>query len=163
MTASDKKGSKQSISLKVWQWLFYLGGIALLLAMAVDTIAVLGRRIGIPLPGSIELVQAAILVASSAAILSATLADKHAKVRLVVDRLKGRPLAIVKRIHAVFSVLFFSALAAGSIWIFLDLWGGFEESEVLHIPFVPLRIVCIVAVLGVNFDFLRRIGKGQSS
>jgi len=149
--------------MKVWKWLFYLGGIALLLAMAVDTLAVLGRHIGIPFPGSIELVQAAILVASSAAILSATLANKHARVHLLMDRMKGRPLAVLKRIQTVFSVLFFCALAAGSIWIFADLWGGFEESEVLHIPFAPLRIVSIVSVLGVAFGFLRRFREGPSS
>jgi TRAP-type C4-dicarboxylate transport system permease small subunit len=163
MIESDKNGPKKAFLLKVWKWLSYLGGIALLFAMAVEVVAVAGRHIGIPLPGSIELVQAAILVASSAAMLSATLADKHARVHLVMDRLKGRPLAALKRIQALSSILFFCALAAGSIWIFLDLWGGYEESEVLHIPFAPLRIVCIVSVLGVAFDFLRRLREGQST
>ena len=132
-------------------------------AMAVEAVAVLGRHIGLPLPGSIELMQAAILVASSAAMLSATRADKHARVRLVVDRLKGNPLVLLRRVQALFSALFFCALAAGSIWIFMDLRGGFEESEVLHIPLAPLRIVCIVSVLGVAFDFLRRFRGGHSS
>jgi TRAP-type C4-dicarboxylate transport system permease small subunit len=163
MNAFEKKESQKDISLKVWNWLFYLGGIALLFAMAVEALAVAGRHIGIPLPGSIELVQAAILVASSAAMLSATLADKHARVRLVADRLKGGPLVLLKRIQVVFSILFFCALAAGSIWIFLDLWGGFEESEVLRIPFAPLRIICIVSLLGVVFEFIRRFREGQSS
>jgi len=163
MIASKKNGSQKDFSAKVWKWLFYLGGIALLFAMAVEAVAVLGRHIGIPLPGSIELVQAAILVASSAAMLSATLADKHARVRLVMNRLQGRPLVVLGRIQALISVLFFCALAAGSIWILMDLWGGFEESEVLHIPFAPLRIICIVSVLGVAFDFLRRFRRGQSS
>jgi TRAP-type C4-dicarboxylate transport system permease small subunit len=163
IVASEKNEPKKDFSIRVWTWLFYLGGIALLFAMAVEALAVLGRHIGKPLPGSIELVQAAILVASSAAILSATLAEKHARVRLVGDRLKGGPLVILKRVQALFSILFFCALAAGSIWIFMDLWGGFEESEVLHIPFAPLRIVCIVSVLGVVFDFLRRLREGQSS
>jgi TRAP-type C4-dicarboxylate transport system permease small subunit len=163
MIESDKNGLKKTFLLKVWKWLFYLGGIALLFAMAVEAMAVLGRHIGIPLPGSIELVQAAILVAASAAMVSATLADKHARVRVVVDRLNCGPLVILKRVQAVVSALFFFSLAAGSIWIFMDLWGGYEESEVLHIPYAPLRIVCIVAVLGVAFDFLRRIREGQSS
>jgi len=156
----ENNGPSKAFSLKVWKWLFYLGGIALLFAMAVDAVAVLGRRIGIPLPGSIELVQAAILVASSAAILSATLAGRHARVRLVMDRLNRGPLLVLKRIQVVFSILFFGALAAGSIWIFMDLWRGFEESEVLHIPFAPLRIVCIVSVLGMAFECLRRFREG---
>jgi len=163
MIASKKNGPKRSISRLFGKLLFYLGSISLLFAMAVEALAVLGRHIGMPLPGSIELVQAAILVAASAAILSATLADKHARVRLVVNRLKGGPLVMLKRVQAVFSVLFFCALAAGSIWIFMDLWGGYEESEVLHIPFAPLRIVCIVSVLGVAFEFIRRSREGKSS
>ena len=163
MTEPDENRPKQAVSSRVWKWLFFLGGIALLFAMAVDTLAVLGRHIGIPLPGSIELVQAAILVASSAAVLSATQANKHARVRLVVNRMHGRPLVMLERIQALFSILFFCALAVGSIWIFIDLWGGFEESEVLHIPFAPLRIVCIVSVLGIIFDFLKRLKKGNAS
>jgi len=163
MKESGRKGLKQSFLIKAWGWLFYPGGIALLFAMAVDTLAVAGRHMGIPLPGSIELVQAAILVASSAAILSATLADKHARVHLVMNRMKGGPLAALKRAQAVISISFFCALAAGSIWILIDLWSGFEESEVLHIPIAPLRIVCIVSVLGVAFEFLRRLREGKSS
>ena len=146
---------------KSWRFvekgLFFLGAAALLFAMCVDTIAVLGRHIGWPLWGSIEMVQAAILVASSSAILSATLARKHVRVRILMDRLKGPACIWLQRIQAVFCVLFFCALTAGSIWIFLDLRHGFEESEVLHIPYAPLRIVCIVSVLAVVLNFLRRL------
>lgn len=163
MASLERQDRAKAPSSRVWKWIFNLGAFSLLLAMAVDTLAVVGRHIGIPFPGSIELVQAAILVASSAAILSATLANKHARVRLVMDRMKGRPLAVLRCVQSVLSVLFFCALAAGSIWISVDLWSGFEESEVLHIPFAPLRIVSIVSVLGVAFGFLRRFREGPSS
>ena len=39
----------------------WLGGIALLAATAIDTLAVIGRHLGIPVTGSIELMQAAVL------------------------------------------------------------------------------------------------------
>lgn len=150
---------------KPWRWgekcLFYLGATALLFAMGVDTIAVLGRYIGLPLWGSIEMVQAAILVASSSAILSATLAKKHVRVRILMDRLEGLSSIWLHRIQAGFCALFFCALTASSIWIFLDLQGGFEESEVLYIPYVPLRIVCIVSVLAVALCFLRRLKESR--
>ena len=116
-----------------------------------------------PLSGSIELIQAAILVASSTAILSATLAKKHATVRILVDRLEGSFRIWLQRVQAVFCALFFGALTVGSIWIFLDLQGGFEESEVLHIPYAPLRIVCIISVLGVVLNFLRRFKESPPS
>lgn len=163
---SDREKTKEPAvehGSKAGKWLFFIGSLALLAAMAVDAIAVLGRHIGMPLWGSIELVQAAILIASSTAILSATLAKKHAKVRILVDRLKGRSLIRLQRIQAAFCVLFFCLLAAGSIWIFLDLRGGYEESELLHIPYAPLRIFCIVSMLGVIVNFLRRTGKTPPS
>ena len=148
--------SEKEPASKAGRWLFYLGAAALLFAMAVETIAVLGRHIGVPLWGSIELVQAGILVASSTAILSATLANKHARVRILTDRVTGSFRMWLERIQALFCALFFCALTVGSIWIFLDLRGGYEESELLHIPYTPLRIVCILSILGVVLNFLRR-------
>jgi TRAP-type C4-dicarboxylate transport system permease small subunit len=145
------------------KYLFYLGAAALLFAMGVDTIAVLGRHLGLPLWGSIEMVQAAILVASSSAILSATLARKHVRVRILMDRLKGRSGIWLQRIQDVFSALFFCLLTAGSVWIFLDLRNGYEESEILHIPYAPLRIICIISMLVVMLSFLRRIKEDKEN
>jgi TRAP-type C4-dicarboxylate transport system permease small subunit len=144
-------------------WLFYLGAAGLLLAMTVDAVAVVGRHVGWPLLGSIELVQAAILVASSAAMLSATLAGKHATVHMLMDRLSGTPRAVMHKIHALLCALFFLALACGGIWILSDLWHGQEESEVLHIPFMPLRVISIIAVLGVALTFVLRIRGRRAS
>jgi TRAP-type transport system small permease protein len=142
-------------------WLFYLGATALLFAMSADAIAVLGRHIGLPLLGSIELVQAAMLVASSAAIVSATLAEKHAVVHLLIDRLSPNLQARMQRIHAGLCAVFFTLLAAGSIWIAYDLWGSFEESEILKIPYAPLRIISIAAVVAVALIYLRRIARNR--
>jgi TRAP-type C4-dicarboxylate transport system permease small subunit len=155
-TSSEAVEHKKKLLRRGEGWLFYLGAGGLLFGMAVETIAVLGRHMGVPLSGSIELVQAAILMASSTAILSATLAQKHARVHILAERLKGSPRMWLHRIQAAFCALFFCALTVGSIWIFLDLRGGFEESEVLHIPYAPLRIVCILSVLGVVISFLWR-------
>jgi TRAP-type C4-dicarboxylate transport system permease small subunit len=143
-------------------WLFYLGAAALLFAMAIDAIAVLGRHIGIPLLGSIELVQAAILLASSAAIVSATMAEKHAVVHLLIDRLSPSARSRINRIHSGLCAIFFLALGAGSIWIALDLRGGYEQSELLQIPYAPLRIVSIASVLAVALVYLGRVAKGPS-
>jgi TRAP-type C4-dicarboxylate transport system permease small subunit len=139
--------------------LFYLGAAALLFAVAVDAIAVIGRHIGRPLLGSIELMQAAILIAASAAIVSATLADKHAVVHLLIDRLSPRTRALMERFHAALCGIFFVALAAGSIWIAHDLRGGHEESELLHIPYAPLRVISIVSVAAVALIYAARVAK----
>jgi TRAP-type C4-dicarboxylate transport system permease small subunit len=143
-------------------WLFYLGAAALLFAMAADAIAVLGRHIGMPLLGSIELVQAAMLVASSAAIVSATMAEKHAVVHLLIDRLSPTARATMYRIHSALCAIFFIALAIGSIWVAFDMRGSYEQSELLQIPYAPLRIISIASVLAVVFVYLWRAGKGRS-
>jgi TRAP-type C4-dicarboxylate transport system permease small subunit len=127
--------------------LFYIGAAALLLAMAVDAVAVLGRHIGLPLLGSLELVQAAIVVASSTAIVFATLANRHAAARFLLDRSNPRMRGLLQQFARVLTLLFFLVLAIGQSWIAHDLWNGHEDSELLHIPLAPLRIVSILAVL----------------
>jgi TRAP-type C4-dicarboxylate transport system permease small subunit len=140
-------------------WMFYLGATALLFAVSTDAIAVLGRHLGLPLLGSIELVQAAMLVASSAAIVSATLAEKHAVVHLLIDRLSPGAQARMQRMHAALCAIFFILLAVGSIWIAHDLRGSHEQSEVLKIPYAPLRVISIAAVLAVALIYLRRFAQ----
>ena len=140
----------------VQRWLFYVGAAGLLFAIGADAVAVLGRHLGIPLLGSIELMQAAILLASSAAIVLATVANKHAVVHLLIDRLSPRRRAVMQRVHALLSAVFFAALAVGSVWIAYDLRDGHEQSELLRIPYAPLRIVSIVAVLAVAAIYLAR-------
>ena len=90
----------------VQRWLFYVGAAGLLFAIGADALAVLGRHLGIPLLGSIELMQAAILLASSAAIVLATVANKHAVVHLLIDRLSPRRRAMMERVHALLSAVF---------------------------------------------------------
>ena len=144
----------------VQRWLFYVGAAGLLFAIGADAVAVLGRHVGIPLLGSIELMQAAILLASSAAIVLATVAKKHAVVHLLIDRLSPRRRSIMERVHALLGAVFFAALTVGSVWIAFDLRKGHEQSELLRIPFAPLRIVSIVAVLAVTVIYLvRAFGK----
>ncbi|MCP5143633.1 MAG: TRAP transporter small permease [Gammaproteobacteria bacterium] len=122
------------------------GGTALLTAMVVDTLAVIGRHTGIPLLGSIELVQAVVAIASATAMIVATLNGSHAVVRLITDRLPERQAAWFARVNALLAALFFCALLAGSVWITSDLWFGFEETELWRIPYRPLRVlVCICA------------------
>jgi len=128
--------------------LFYLGGAALLATVAIIAVAVVARHLGRTLTGSLELAQATILIASSCSLLAATLAQRHATVHLLVDRVGRGVRAVLLSIGRLLGAIFFVLLAIGEIWIASDLWYGHEESEVLHIPYAPLRIISIAAVLG---------------
>ena len=124
----------------------WIGGAALLAATAVDTLSVIGRNVGIPFIGSIELVQAAVLVSGIAGLIFATAADEHARVRILTDRTPlGKSAARV--IGSIGTALFLAGLLAGSTWLAADLWNGHEQSEVLNIPWRPLRLVANLGLL----------------
>jgi TRAP-type transport system small permease protein len=128
--------------------LIYLGGAALLATVVVIATAVVARHLGRTLTGSLELAQATILIASSCSLVAATLAQRHATVHLLVDRVGSRAQALLTWMGHLLGAIFFLLLAAGEIWIASDMWSGHEESELLHIPYAPLRILSIAAVLG---------------
>lgn len=141
--------------------LFFLGGAALLATVAIIAVAVIARHLGRTLTGSLELAQATILVASSCSLLAATLAQRHATVHLLIDRVGRRSRAVLISIGRILGASFFVLLAIGEILIASDLWNGHEESELLHIPYAPLRIVSIAAVLGAAAVMLTRLVAGR--
>ena len=135
------------------QWprdaLVWLAGGALLVAVAVDVLAMIGRQIQVPLIGSIELVETAVLFAASGGLIIATLDRAHARVNLLLGRLPAIWRARFRRLHALAAVLLFAALLAGSVWIAADLWHGHEESELLQIPYRPLRVAAALTLGGL--------------
>lgn len=143
--------------LAVWT-----GGAALLAATVIDTLAVIGRNVGLPAIGSIELVQAAVLVSGIFGLIFATAGDDHAHVRIVTDRL-GRWRSSAAVVGPLSMALFFAALLTGSVWLAVDLWNGHERSELLGVSWRLLRLVanlgfaaCIVIALAALFRRTRR-------
>jgi TRAP-type transport system small permease protein len=129
--------------------MIWTGGAALLAATAIDTLAVIGRQVGLPVRGSIELIQAAILIAGGLALIAATLVDQHARVRVVFDRL-GRGREWIDRASHLLTGLFFVCVLAGSVWLSVELWNSHELSEIAGVPWRWLRLfanLCFAIVL----------------
>jgi len=142
---------------KVPAWLVAAGGAPLLAAMLIEFASVIGRNTGLPIPGAIELVQAAVLLSSSAAIVAATLSRSHAKVRVLLSRARGTSNTVLKVFNAIGGMLFFLALAIGGSWIILDMWGASERSELLGVPWLPLRCVAAASMLTTALLYARRV------
>lgn len=140
--------------------LFYVGAAGLLAIMLIESISVLGRHLQWPLLGSIEMVQAAIVPAACAAMVIASLVGAHATVHLLTDRLAPRPRAWLSRASALLAFSFFAALAAGSAWVTLEYWDTFEQSDVLEIPFRPLRLFVTASMATVALVFLVKAWRG---
>jgi len=145
----------QSPEHSVWyRALIIIGGFALLGAMAVDVVAVIGRAIQVPLLGSIELVQYVVGIAGSLAMIVATLNRRHAVVMILYNRFSGTMKSVAGLVNGLCATLFFLALLAGSLWLLADLWQGYEESELWHLPYRPLRLLMAGALLIVACIFL---------
>ena len=142
-------------SLKAAIW---LGGIALLAATAIDTLAVIGRHLGIPVTGSIELMQAAVLVSGALGLMIATIVQSHARVRLFIDRLSPAGQTTADRISDALSLVFFLALFVGSAWISIDLWDAHEKSEILGVPWRLLRLFANACLIIAAVSLALRIG-----
>ena len=143
------------------QAIIWIGGLALLMATLIDTIAVIGRHVGLPLTGSIELMQAAILVSGGIALLVATLDSAHARVRLLVDRLPDGARQVADRVSHDLSLAFFLFLLAGSAWIAWDLRDGHEQSELLGVPWALLRLTALACLFATSLVLGYRILRKQ--
>jgi len=144
-----------AVSARWYRWLVVAGGTAMLIAVAVELVAVAGRLLALPLPGSIELVQVVVTVSGAAGLVVATMHGSHAHVRLVLERLSAPHRRQLVRVNQLLAALFFLLLAAGSLWLARDLWSGFEETEVWHVPYRPLRLLVTLGSLAVAGFFLR--------
>jgi len=139
--------------------LVWIAGGALLVAVVVDSLAMIGRQVSFPLVGSIEIVEAVVLVAAGGGLIIATLDGAHARVNLLLERLPVEWRRRVARVHALVAALLFAALLTGTVWIAADLWNGHEESELLRIPYKPLRIAAaftLGVLLGLSLLALTR-------
>lgn len=144
--------------LKIAVW---TGGISLLAATAIDTLAVIGRHAGLPITGSIELMQPAILVSGALGLVIATIVQSHARVRLFVDRLSPSSQVLADRVSDTLSLIFFTGLLLGSAWLSLDLWDSHEQSEILGVPWRWLRLfanLCmLIAAASLALRIFRRV------
>jgi TRAP-type C4-dicarboxylate transport system permease small subunit len=143
--------------------LFYVGAAGLLLAVTVEGIAVLGRQIGVPLHGALEIIQTAILLTASVSMLSATISNSHATVHLLTTRLPPSPKRWLQRFASLVSAVFFAALSVSGAWLAVEHWGQHEESELLHIPFRPLRVLSLLATICISALFAYRVFRRRSS
>jgi TRAP-type transport system small permease protein len=121
--------------------LIWVGGVALLLATGIDTLAIICRYLGFPITGSIELMQAVVLVSGVVALVMSTWEDSHARVHLLLDRVGPRAQELAHRLADLSTLLFLAALLAGSVWLAVDLWPGYEHSELVGVPWSVLRMI----------------------
>lgn len=134
---------------------YLIGSAGLLTATAADALAVAGRHTGFHLLGSIEVVQAAVVLIASSAMIAATIVGSHASVHIVTERLAPDNVRRLARFSDLLSALLFALVAAGSFWVATELWSGFEQTELLGIPLRWLRALWIASAILITILFVR--------
>jgi TRAP-type C4-dicarboxylate transport system permease small subunit len=149
-------------------WLLVaVGSVGVVATMLIDVVAVVGRHAGLPLTGSIEMAQAAVVMMASCSIAFATLERAHVAVDLLHSRMGAKTQIVVLRIAALLGFVFMSALVVSSVWVAVELWDGAERTELLEIPLQPLRLLWIgcasVAAIGFLIQAVRpHAGRGHA-
>ena len=145
-----------AVARALTRFAFAVGSLGLLGAMLVDFAAVIGRRSGVPLLGSIELSEVCIVCMASASLLGVTLDRGHASVHLLTERLAERPKRAFARASDALSAVFFAFILGGSALLAFELWNGSEQSELLGVPIVPLRVIFCASLTGITICFVVR-------
>ncbi|RYD94989.1 MAG: TRAP transporter small permease subunit [Sphingomonadales bacterium] len=156
----DNTDQAPELLSRTQRFLIFTGSVGLLLAMATDALAVLGRHVGFAVIGSIEIFQVAIVVALSSSILMVSLMNRHATVDLLVGRASGRTKAMLEQIGRAALAITFGLIAFGSIWVALDLWPTTEMTELLSIRLAPFRVIWITACTLAALHFAVAFVKG---
>jgi len=142
--------------------LFHAGALGLVTATVIDAIAVSGRWLSLPLHGALEIIQAAVLITACASMITATVEGTHATVHLLLNRVGPRMRTLLVRVGSLIGVVFFAGLTVASVWLTIEHWEGREQSELLHIPFRPLRLVCSASMLIIVAVFAYRAIRPQA-
>ncbi|RYY26644.1 MAG: TRAP transporter small permease subunit [Sphingomonadales bacterium] len=155
----DKTEAPEALS-RAQRFLIFTGSAGLLLAMATDALAVLGRHAGFAVIGSIEIFQMTIVVALSSAVLLVSLMNGHATVDMIVGRASDRTKFLLAQIGRVALAITFGLIAFGSIWVAYDLWPTTEMTELLSIRVAPFRLVWIIACALAALHFAAAFVRG---
>jgi TRAP-type transport system small permease protein len=133
-----------------------VGAVALLTMMATDALAVIGRHAGFAVIGAIEVFQVCAVIATSAAVIIATLGERHAAVHVLTEYVAPATRALLDRVGRLAGALSFVLLCGGSAWVLADLWGTREMTELLGIPLRWFRLAWIIAAGAVATIFIVR-------
>ena len=143
----------RGLGARLAQVAFVLGSIGLMLAMTFDSLAVLGRHLSLPLLGSIEIVEACIVLMACASLIGTTLERGHASVHLLTERLPAVGRRRLGVVTSLLCALFFGCVLVGSLIVLSDLWLGDERSDLLGIPIAPLRVIWCASAAGLVVAF----------
>ena len=135
---------------------FWIGSVALLVAMATDFAGVIARALGMSPLGLVEVVQFCVVGAISSALIIATVGGAHAAVHVLTERLPKSAARFLLRLSDLLGFGLFAVFAFGCAWMLSDTFSLNERTDVIGLPVAPARMVWIAALVIVAVVFLVR-------
>jgi len=135
----------------------WIGATALVLLGLLICATVALRVVGSVIKGNGEIGEMLIIVVASTALLTATLTDGHPHVHMLIEKIATRWRYRIGAAITVLAALFWATAAWMNGAVALENAALIEETELLHIPLTPFRIVWIVALSLVALLLVARV------
>ena len=144
----------------------FVGGVFLIIGMLLLISNILGRFVHFVIPGSFELFEMVMAIPVSFALVHAALKKAHVVVNLVISRFPPKLGAAAELLVSLLSLAIWALIAWGGAHLAYE--NGLEETtEILGIPYLPIRIVwlfclvlfCLTYILDISRAFRRLLGK----
>ena len=121
--------------------------VAIMILMMITTVNVTMRFFGGVLTGAYELIQLFTVVVAGFAMVYATKNEKHICIDIISSRLSTRTSNILNTFNSIVFLLVVVLLSAGALSSTVSKLFSAESTLMLHIPWLPFRILWVVALL----------------
>ena len=135
----------------------WVGAAALLLLAAVIVFAAIARTLGTAIVGGSEVVDVAIIVVASMALVAGTAANTHPSVHILTGRLPQSAQRLLKMVAAVLAFCFFAVLCYESGVVLLKYARLGEYTQLLRINITPFRAIWVFSLATICIVLLLRL------
>jgi TRAP-type C4-dicarboxylate transport system permease small subunit len=138
------------------KWIAYFTLVVMMLAVTFFSIS---RSSGQPVIGDIELVQFTMVILIMGSLAITEQSNSHISIGLIVDKFSPRIQAAINCISQLLTLLFCFLVC----WVFISKMNFIQTSDLLKIPFYPVKILLIIGFIGWGLEAILRLYKSIRS
>ena len=144
------------ITNKSGRGIMIISAIFLLSTMVLTVANVLARVFGRVIAGTYELTVVLIVVVAATALGYAALQKSHVVVDVITARFPKRVQGIINSCTSALALILWGVITWQSISILIQRWSD-EDTELLHVPYYPFRILWIVGLVFLCLVLVKNI------
>lgn len=138
------------------KWIAYFTLVVMMVAVTFFSIS---RSSGQPVIGDIELVQFTMVILIMGSLAITEQSNSHISIGLIVDKFSPRIQSAINCISQLLTLLFCFLVC----WVFISKMNFIQTSDLLKIPFYPVKILLIIGFIGWGLEAILRLYKSIRS